>query len=213
MRRFILVIGCALALLPAAARADIACNATTPLKDQKRTKMKHRQPAADSVPADQTTVAGMRAFSSPPHMDVSSIRDKDEVLSPLEEKVFRLEGNLWRIKVEDNDCDFHLEISEAGTGKKTARIIAELSQGLPFVEARDTLIQAVKGVKPKVKLKSGSKIDMKTPIRIRVTGFAFYDSFHFSKKHPQKGVNHGGKSVATLWEIHPVWRVEILGSQ
>ena len=49
---------------------------------------------------------------------------------------------------------------------------------------------------------------MKKPIHIRVTGFAFYDAFHFSNADPQRGHDHGTAFVGTLWELHPVLSVE-----
>jgi hypothetical protein len=49
---------------------------------------------------------------------------------------------------------------------------------------------------------------MKTPIPIRVIGFAFYDSFHSSNSDPQRGHDHGAAFVGTLWELHPVLSVE-----
>ena len=44
-------------------------------------------------------------------------------------------------------------------------------------------------------------------VKIMVTGKLFDDSSHFAENHPKTG-NHRGSGVATLWEVHPVWRVE-----
>ncbi len=49
--------------------------------------------------------------------------------------------------------------------------------------------------------------DLKTSLRVKVRGFAFFDAWHASAKEPKRGHSHGTRHVATLWEIHPVWRI------
>jgi hypothetical protein len=53
-------------------------------------------------------------------------RRLDEPFARRENEVYLLEGDLWRVKLEDNDCDFHLELSAPGAAKTASRIIVEI---------------------------------------------------------------------------------------
>jgi hypothetical protein len=54
------------------------------------------------------------------------------------------------------------------------------------------------------KIKPGSTVNFLSFPKVTVTGYAFYDASHWSKNDQQRGVNHGTKYVATIWELHPV---------
>ena len=45
--------------------------------------------------------------------------------------------------------------------------------------------------------------------KLAITGYPFWDSAHWSKADQKKGHNHGSAQVATLWELHPAWKVEL----
>ena len=53
-------------------------------------------------------------------------------------------------------------------------------------------------------------VNLQAPVRMRFTGFAFWDGAHWSRKDPQRGNSHGTKMVGTLWELHPAWRACLL---
>jgi len=110
-------------------------------------------------------------------------------------------GDLWRVKLESNDCDFHLEISTPGQLKTANRIIVELPQGPLFLATRQKLIDELiaNGYDPAV----DKPLDLDEPLRIKVIGLPFYDSAHYSKKNPKRGHGHGTAKVGTLWELHP----------
>ena len=68
-------------------------------------------------------------------------------------------------------------------------------------------------------------VNLRSPLRIRVTGYAFYDAYHYSARWQtskpgrcdfspaelyQRGKGHGTCNVGTIWELHPVWKIERL---
>src|SRR5439155_11475533 len=110
-----------------------------------------------------------------------------------ESQIFTVEGDLWRIVTEDNDCDFHLELSAPGAGPTADRVIVEVPQD--FTAARTSVLKQLAAHN----LNFPASI-MKQPIRLTVTGFAFYDAFHFSRSDLQRGHEHGTAFVGTLWE-------------
>lgn len=52
--------------------------------------------------------------------------------------------------------------------------------------------------------------NFKVPVRVPVTGLACFDATHWTKKNPQVGYGHGTAQVKTLWELHPIWRLEFV---
>lgn len=190
-------------LVPRCTFADITCTPTQTLANQNRTHMKHRNPPPQNPGVTLITV--QQVISATPATGVSQagFRTLDAPLDPRELQVVTLKGDLWRVNVEANDCDFHLEISGIGGGKGDDRIIVEIPQGPNFVAARNALLQALKvnGVKLK------AQTPLAQPIHVQVLGFSFYDAWHFSSNNPQRGHGHGSAQVASLWEIHPVFAI------
>ena len=114
-----------------------------------------------------------------------------------------MQGDLWRVKMEDNDDEYHLEISARGASKTSDRIVAEIPPDHSYAGTRRKLLSLLPGnyvFKPK------TSRDFHHPIPIRVTGYVFFDGAHWSSKSV-RGHNHGTKYTATLWEIHPVWKI------
>ncbi len=190
---------------------DITCSPTTALANQHRTHLKHRDLADSSAQVQSAKVGQVLLWSAPADITNPKTRKKDEPIAPRESQVFTVKGNLWRVIVEDNDCDFHLELSAPGKLKTAARIIVELPQGAAFTAMREKLLAELTANGYSISV--GKSIALDDPIRVTVTGFAFYDSAHYSKKAPQEGHNHGTKSVGTLWELHPIWTVTFADDQ
>jgi hypothetical protein len=140
--------------------------------------------------------APAKALSSP------AARRSNNPIDPKESQVFSVEGDLWRVAVEANDCDLHLELSAPGAGPAADRIIVEISQDPPYAATRRALLRHLAANHITI----GGPVLTK-PLRVHVTGFAFYDAFHFYSADPQRGHDHGTAFVGTLWEIHPVWQV------
>lgn len=192
-------------------RADIQCHPTTPVNRQARTSMKHRTAPALTVSAKQTSVAGMLAWPAPAHAADAAVRSSQSPIDPRENDVFTLTGDLWRVKVEDNDCDFHMELSAPGTGKTAPRVIVEVPQSSANAGLRNAIIAAVKAA-GMGDLSTTPNLNFAQPLPISVTGLAFWDGTHWSSSDPQKGKGHGTPVVGTLWELHPVTSAQLTAS-
>lgn len=182
--------------------ADITCTPTKTVPQQNRTRMKHRTPPSTSGPT-LTTVAGMIAASPAAGTTTAGFRTATGPIDPRENAVVTLKGDLWQINIEPNDCDFHLEISEAGGTATSDRVIVEIPQTAPFVAARNALLRALQAAGVRLR----SRTTLTQPIRVQVLGFMFFDAWHFSATNPQRGNNHGSAQVDSLWEVHPVWAI------
>jgi len=193
----------AVALLTAgAAEADVTCSPTTPISQQNRTAMKHRAATVQNVRLNQTSVDEMLQWANPATISKSS----NSAIDPRENQAYTLTGDLWHIKVEGNDCDFHLELSAPGTGTDADRIIVEVPQGPDFSPLRDKLIQALLA-SGEGDLRHTKSFDLAHSIRVQVSGYAFFDAFHYSKSNPKRGHGHGSAMVGTIWELHPVFQL------
>jgi len=178
---------------------------TTAVANQSRTTLKHRKrPLLYS--AISATVPNMIALNQqlPAGVKDASIRGRNAPISPIENNVYTVEGDLWRVKMEDNDDEYHLEISARGASRTANRIVAEIPPDAAYAGTRRQLLSMLPGnyiFKPKVSR------DFAHSIPNRVTGYAFFDGHHWSSKS-LRGNKHGTAFTATLWEIHPVWKVE-----
>lgn len=178
---------------------------TTAVASQSRTALKHRKrpliytstiaSVAQIIALNQQLPAGVKN---------ASVRGTNAPISPIESKVYSVTGDLWRVKMEDNDDEYHLEISAPG-GRKTAnRIIVEIPPDASYAATRKTLLSLLPGdfvFKPK------TSRDFARPLRLRVTGYAFFDGHHWTSKSV-RGNKHGTAYTATLWELHPAWKIE-----
>jgi len=45
---------------------------------------------------------------------------------------------------------------------------------------------------------------------VKITGFGFFDSAHWTHAKPKVGHNRGSRKVKTLWEIHAVVKLEMM---
>ena len=86
-------------------------------------------------------------------------------------------------------------MSAPGAGAAADRVIVELPQDEPNAAVRRTFLRGLAGRDVTV---GGPAL--KKPIRLRVTGFAFYGGFHYSNADPQRGRDHGTAFVGTLRE-------------
>jgi hypothetical protein len=178
---------------------------TTKLENQSRTALKHRKrpllyhvflaKVSDIVALNQQLPVGVKS---------ASVRKQNVPISPVERNVYTVEGNLWGVKMEANDDEYHLEISARGVGKTANRIIVEVPPDPSYANTRRKLLSMLPG---NYVFKPNTTRKFEQPIPVRVTGYAFFDGHHWTKKSI-RGNKHGTAAVATLWEIHPAWRVE-----
>ncbi|HYL15249.1 MAG TPA: hypothetical protein VEV41_19580 [Terriglobales bacterium] len=184
---------------------DIVCTPTVAIPRQHRTNVKHRGPADASAQRHNTTASQILHWAAPHGITDPKVRKSNDPVDPRESEVYTLTGDLWRVIVEDNDCDFHLELSAPGRPSTSARVIVEVPQGEAFLPQRGKLIEELTANGYSVAV--GRSIPLDDPLRVTVTGYGFYDSAHYSKKNPQKGHNHGTRYVGSLWELHPSWEI------
>ena len=111
------------------------------------------------------------------------------------------------------DADYHLEIADSG-GANARRIIVEASETEPAVRSR---LEAMLGGRPS---KKGRSFDAAKAVPIELWGWRFIDLDHQSALVDSKtgkrrtmaqlknGHAHGSARVGTLWEVHPILRVD-----
>ena len=123
-------------LLSTLSWADVVCSPTTAIDHQSRTQLKHRGPNVQNVSFTQVTVEDMLNWPNPAQI----VRTSNSPIDNRENQAFTLFGDIWRVKVEDNDCDFHVEMSAPGNSQDADRVIVEIPQGPQFVQVRNSLI-------------------------------------------------------------------------
>jgi hypothetical protein len=147
----------------------------------------------------------MLGWPDPFNVDDKAVRDQDVLLDEHEGDPRVLEGDVWLVKIDKNDCDWHLELSAFGTGPNADRVVVEVSQGAGFEEARGT-IAALVGVGD---IRDNLCFKFTAPATVRVTGWPFFEGHYWSKKSPHVDARHGSATVKTLWELHSGWKVEV----
>jgi hypothetical protein len=110
-----------------------------------------------------------------------------------EDSLYTLTGYIYSAKINEHDCDLHLEI---GTGDpNTLRTVAEIPKD--SCNLQDRVIQQLK--------EKGFVLgeQNRTGVKCTLKGLGFYDG-----KHPEKLNKKHEKG--TPWEIHPVTKIELL---
>ncbi len=157
----------ALVLLTIAVQAqDIVCTPSVPLPKQHRTNVKHRAPADSTLQVHKVRVAQVLQWTPPAGMTTPQQRRLDQPFPPRENEVHTVEGDLWRVIVEDNDCDFHLELTKPGKPKTAPRIIVEIPQGNAFLPAREKMLETLTANRHAVSV--ARKINLDEPPRVMV---------------------------------------------
>ena len=109
-----------------------------------------------------------------------------------EDSIYTLTGIIYSAKINEHDCDLHLEI---GTEDPNAlRTVAEISKD--NCKLQEEIMQQLKA--------KGLVIGQQNPTGVKCTlkGLGFYDG-----KHPLKKNKKYEKGSA--WEIHPVIAIEL----
>ncbi len=152
---------------------------------------------------ETTTVGSILAHWTPPSITKANWCT---ARTEPERHVFTLVGWVRFVKDEANDNDWHIELTSNRTSPRTSCIVAEIPSddyGQLFAVVRDSFL-AVTGLSD-VRQKGDT---IRPPVKIRVTGAAFYDGWHRSASGTDGNHGHCNKSQRALWEIHPVYRVE-----
>ncbi len=88
------------------------------------------------------------------------------------------------------------------------RVIAEVPAGPGYEAARAAVLRAIRLPSARAR----DRVDLAAPVRVRLTGYGFWDGAHWCRRDGVRGCSHGTAQVATLWKLHPVWRVEVVGA-
>ena len=118
-------------------------------------------------------------------------------------KAFAVAGWVRRVRKQEADGDWHVEITSTARSNPDSCIVVEIpdpSYDSRFSAARDALDA----------LLHGSAIDasgdITPPVRVHFVGAGFYDGWH-SSSTGAKGHGRCNSSLGALWEIHPVFSV------
>jgi hypothetical protein len=129
-----------------------------------------------------------------------------------EDSVFVLVGWVRRLKLQESDGDWHVELTEARVTPVDSCIIVEIPAeryGAIYRQARSALASLVDTTQ------LGPSGDVRPPVQVRVTGAAFFDGFHqrAAPGGPRSASQHGrcNSSLRALWELHPVYGVSAPG--
>jgi hypothetical protein len=166
--------------------------------DHQRQVMKMRRVPAVMVAAPPiATVHDVVGWQVP----VIAAKRADVPVDPRERQVYEVTAYVRLLKLSDDDCDMHLQLSDSPDSGP--QIVVEIPINQPA--ARDAIEKLVGHATTTPKVYEGDE----SP-RITVLGFAFLDLAHAgSIDHwTKEGHGHGTAAVKTLWELHPVFRVE-----
>jgi hypothetical protein len=184
-----------IAFLLAAALTTAPCRADG---EHFRWYMKTR-PAPSTFHALEATVADMLAVNLPP----TAAKRAEVPVYMIEKSIIELTAYVRLVKLSPDDCDIHIQLSDKPDGHGP-QVIAEIPGNQP--EARLAL-EAIVG-----HIVTGPRIfEGDTAPRVKLTGWAFVDLQHAHKlaEWDKKGHAHGTDAVATLLEVHPVFKVEV----
>jgi len=90
-------------------------------------------------------------------------------------------------------------VAAVRAGSDSPRVVARIPAGAAYDEARATLLAAGRG-----------RVELREPVHVRLTGYVFWDGNHWCERNPGRGCGHRAEVVASLWELRPVWRVEVV---
>jgi hypothetical protein len=175
------------------------CAETTVKKNQERSKAKHTTSFSSfHVKSKAITPEVMYQWQhrySSKTQNISTKPDSPREHGTPEDTVYILHGYLWMVKIEDNDCDFHMEVGPRDKSK--TRMIVEIPK--ENKTAQEKVRKHLDALNLKIKGCTGTgetHFDKGIPIIIR--GVGFYDASH------KPNTNHGDEHTKKYsWELHP----------
>lgn len=192
----------ALAALPAGAQD---CPPSASSEGVYRPAMTRRGPGPSS--AAGISVATFQAWSPPDGVESERVRGRDGPIDPREARAATLEGDLWRVKRGSDGCELLLELSATRAGRDSPHVIAVIPSAPGYEEARSA-IEAAVGMSAG---RRSRRVELREPVHVRLTGYLFWDGARWCAENPGRGCDRRADVVASLWELHPVWRVEVEG--
>jgi len=194
----------ALALVALPARAQ-DCPPSASSEGAYRPAMTRRGPGPAS--AAGISVATFQAWSPPDGVEDERVRGRDGPIDPREARAATLEGDLWRVKRGSDGCALLLELSATRAGRDSPHVIAVIPAAPGYEEARSA-IEAAVGMRAG---RRSRRVELREPVHVRLTGYLFWDGARWCAENPGRGCDRRADVVASLWELHPVWRVEVEG--
>lgn len=172
-----------------------------------RPAMTRRGPGPAS--AAGISVATFQAWSPPEGVEDDRVRGRDGPIDAREARAATLEGDLWRVKRGSDGCELLLELSATRAGRDSPHVIAVIPSGPGYEEAR-AAIEAAVGAGSGRRLR---RVELREPVHVRLTGYLFWDGARWCSENPGRGCDRRADVVASLWELRPVWRVEVEGGE
>lgn len=133
---------------------------------------------------------------------------QDTPRSGKENEWFEVTGRVTLVKAEA-DGDLHVQLVDAD-GANSINIVVEVPVGSRWCNILKTVFGWTKA-NPPFTTTSSRQLTLKTQPVVRVIGKAFYDAAHAGKKTTGNRRPNTSKAV-TIWEIHPVMKLEIVSN-
>jgi hypothetical protein len=178
--------------------------------EQYRGKLKHRARGDETG----TSITVSNIYELPEvRTEIANSDDNKERAIPAsaELQTFTLEAFLRQAKVEGNDCEIHLELSD--TARKNARrVIVEIPPDPDVASDYQKILRLMRSRFPRRrKLGPGIAFGLLPAVRVKITGFGFFDGVHKAMAGPKRpNGGHGSAPVKTFWELHPAWNIQCL---
>ena len=181
------------------------CEPSTDIDRQHRTVAKHVENYDDFVLKDDTIkVAYINKWQKKFKAITNTITTHANSDNPLrqadspEDSLYILKGFMWFVKLEKNDCDFHIEIGpRIVTGN---RIVVEVTQENTDLQKKIKEHLDLLGEKIMNCGTSSSKTaHFDIPIPVIVVGLGFYDA-----SHPPNTLHGDIHTKRFSWELHPI---------
>lgn len=168
-------------------------------------------------PAKPVPLPDLLPLNNPPGVEKNDGRYQTTRIPPFANSLNVKEGDLlstvgWLhlVAKEENDCDYHIQISNSPTDGNNCIIVEIPKDDEKFIAspeirklcgtAREFIRnRLLRGKEPT----TGANV-MQHPTYVRVTGQLFYDDAHIGDAPRGKKKMH----AATLWELHPVIEIK-----
>lgn len=161
----------------------------------------------EAIPRDISVIHAATPSAMFGWKPLAGLTDTSPRSSPLEEQWYQVRGRVVEVKAEA-DGDIHFALQDA-SGRKRGRILAEVPYGASWCDLRKVVFSwTKKGQQFSPFNDSGSALPLASHPVVTVTGRAFFDTHHATKR-PLTNRNltdHTHRLAA--WEIHPVAQIE-----
>jgi hypothetical protein len=165
---------------------------------------KDRLPA--NIPADHRVTPADIAAWEPPEARITTRTPR----VGREKEWYELTGRVVLVKAEE-DGDLHIQLGDPkGRGRMEVVVEVPVDHGHPDSDWSDIrkIVFAWSDQKFPFTTLTGHKLRLNQRPVIRVVGKAFYDAKHGKKATPNR---RKGKRYVTVWEIHPVMLLTVVG--